>query len=114
MVNADVPDRTRPFEVIDETRLKPFLDKLAEDMRKHGRLALAGDRMFYRRLATFTSAQSQALMRNMELSRVRSAADKAWHKRDFDRLIALYTPVDNHLSPSEKARLAYAKKHRIL
>ncbi len=33
-----------------------FLEKLADDTRTHAQSALAGDRMFFRRLETFRSA----------------------------------------------------------
>jgi hypothetical protein len=112
MENVDVPERRMPFQVADETKLGPFLDKMAGDMRVHARLALAGDRMFFRRLETFRSAQADAYRRDMGLRRVRTEADKAWQKRDLDKLIALYTPIENQLSPSEKAKLAYAREHR--
>jgi len=112
MENVDAPERKMPFQVHEETELGPFLDKMAEDMRTHAQRALAGDQMFFRRLETFRGRQAEAYMRDMELRRVRTEADKAWLKRDLDKLIALYTSIEDQLSASEKAKLAYAKQHR--
>jgi hypothetical protein len=112
MEGVDVPERTMPFQVAEESQLRPFLDKLAEDTRVHAQPALAGDRMFFHRLQAFRNAQAQAYMRDMELRRVRAEADKAWQKRDLEKLIGLYTPIEDQLTASEKAKLAYAKQHQ--
>jgi hypothetical protein len=112
MENVDVPERKMPFQVADETKLGPFIDQMAEDTRVHAQLALAGDRMFFRRLETFRSAQADVYMRDMELRRVRTEADKAWQRRELDKLIALYTSIEDQLSASEKAKLAYAREHQ--
>jgi hypothetical protein len=110
--NVDVPERKMPFQVGEETKLRPFLDKMAEDTRVHAQLALAGDRMFFLRLETFRSAEAEAYMRDMELRRVRTEADKAWQKSDLDKVAALYASIEDQLNVSEKAKLAYARQHQ--
>jgi hypothetical protein len=112
MEGVDVPERRMPFQVADECKLGPFLEKLADDTRAYAQPALAGDRMFLRRLKTFRSAQAQSFMRDMELRRVRKAADMAWQERDFDKLIGLYGSIEDELTASEKAKLVYAKQQR--
>lgn len=112
MQGVDVPEGKMPFQVADESQVGPFLEKLAEDTRIHAQPALVGDRMFFRRLNSFRNAQAQAYMRDMELRRVRAEADKAWQKRDLEKLIGLYTPIEDQLTASEKAKLAYAKRHQ--
>jgi hypothetical protein len=112
MEGVDVPERRMPFQIAEESKLRSFLDKLAEDMQVHAEPALAGDRMFFRRLDTFRSAQAQRYMRDMELRRVRTEADKAWQKRELDRMVALYSSIEDQLTASEKAKLAYAKQHQ--
>ena len=59
MQNVDVPERNMPFQVAEEDKLGPFLNKIAEDTRVYAQPALAGDRMFFRRLNAFRSAQAQ-------------------------------------------------------
>ena len=109
MQGAEAPKRRMPFQVADEDHLAPFLQKLAQDTRAHAQPALAGDRMFFRRLETFRSTQSQAHMRDMELRRVRSEAEKAWRDRDLSSLIRLYASIESDLSESEKVKLDYAR-----
>jgi hypothetical protein len=112
MEGVDVAGRKMPFQVAEEDKLRPFLDKLAEHMQAHAQLALAGDRMFFRRLNAFRSAQAQMYWRGVELRHVRTEADKAWQKRELTKLIALYSSIEEELTASEKAKLAYAQQHQ--
>lgn len=111
MEGVNAPNK-QPFQVAEQSKLRPFLDELAEDLQMYARPALAGDRMFFRRLATFRAAQAQANMREMQLRHVRTQADKAWHDREFDKVIVLYSSMEDQLTSSEKAKLAYAKQHQ--
>lgn len=61
MEGALPPDRKVADHVADENRLRPFVEQLAEDMRVHAQPALAGDRMFFRRLETYRHARAEAL-----------------------------------------------------
>jgi len=112
MEGVDAPERKMPFQVAEEGKLKPFIDKLAEDTRRHAQPALAGDRMYFRRLRAYRNAQAQMYMRDMELRRVRAEADKAWQKRELDKVVRLYASIEGQLTVSEKAKLAYAKQHQ--
>jgi hypothetical protein len=85
MEGKEALERKMPFQVADESRLDPFLQKLSADMRVYAQPALAGDR--------------------------RSEAEKAWRSRKLDKLIDLYTSIEGHLTRSEKEKLDYARKH---
>jgi hypothetical protein len=71
---------------------------------------LTGDRVFFRRLSVFRSAEARTYWRDVELSRVRREADMAWQSRELKTLIALYTSIEEDLTASERAKLAYAKQ----
>lgn len=108
-----VPDAERnPSQVADETRLGPFLEKLATALRTHGQPALAGDPSYFERLETYRSAKAGANLRAMQLRQVRAAAEKAWHEGDFERVASLYGPVESELSESEAHKLKYARQRR--
>jgi hypothetical protein len=112
MEGADLSERKMPFQVANENRLGPFVEKLAEDTKEFAQPALAGDRMYFRRLRTFTNAAARIYMRGMTLRGVRSQAEEAWQKRDFERVIYLYSSIENDLSRSERGKLDYARKQR--
>jgi hypothetical protein len=111
MLDEQDSKRARPPEVA-ESGLRPFLERLAEDVRTYAQPALRGDRMFFRRLDVFRSAQATQYMRDMEMTRVRSETEGAWKKRNYDQVVRLYGPVEEFLTESEKAKLSYARKHQ--
>lgn len=112
MEGADAPERKTPFQVANEGRLSPFLERLAADTKAFAGLALAGDRMYFRRLKTFRNAAAQAYMRGMTLQRVRSEAEKAWHSGELDKVIELYKSIESDLRESERNKLEYAQKKK--
>jgi hypothetical protein len=60
-----------PFQVFDQSKIGPFLERLAHHTKTCAQAALAGDRMFFHRLKAFRSSQSKAY----ELQRVRAEAN---------------------------------------
>lgn len=104
--------RIDPPLVLQVGDLKPFLDKLAEELRTYAQPALCGDRMFFRRLDVFRTAQSEKLMDDMTMQRVRMEVEGAWRARQYNDVIRILGPVEELLTASEKAKLVYARKHR--
>jgi hypothetical protein len=111
MEKGGVGVRNTPFQVAEESRLMPFLEQLATDARTYASSALAGDRMYFRRLGTYTDSRARTLMLDLDLRRVRAEAEKAWRERDLERVRRLYASIEEHLSGSEKKKLEYAKQH---
>jgi hypothetical protein len=111
MVGVETSENKLPFQAAKEGRLDLFLQKLSQYTRLHAQPALAGDRMFFRRLGAFRDAQARTLMNHMNLRQVRSEAEQAWQSRKLDRVVGLYASIEGRLTPSEKRRLDYARKH---
>lgn len=107
-----VPARKMPPQVAEESRLQPFVDRLADDLQAHAQPALVGERMFFRRLETFRHANAEAFTRRLKLQQVRSAVDQAWRNREFKKVVGLYASVESDLSETEKEKLAYARRHQ--
>jgi hypothetical protein len=98
-----------PFQVQDENKLKPFLVKLANQTQAHAQSALAGDRMYFRRLQSSRNSRAWASMRDLDTRQIRADAEAAWHRREFGQVIAYYTSIEDQLTASEKAKLAFAR-----
>jgi hypothetical protein len=88
------PESEQPLQVADESRLEPFLEKLAKDVRLYGRPVLSADRMYFRRLEAFRHARAQSDMQNLGLRRLRSEVEEAWRRREFDRVVELYSSIE--------------------
>lgn len=99
-------------QVGDESRLAPFVERLATNLRTHAQPALVGDRMYFRRLETFRGAKAETYMREMNLRQVRSQAERAWQDRQYDKVVSLYSSVEGDLTESESRKLDYARQHR--
>lgn len=107
-----VSSSAQPFQVPDEKRLEPFLEKLAEDTRTHAQAALDGDRMFFRRLVIFRNAQAKLVTDEMRCRQVRAKAEHAWKLKKFDEVVTLYGEIEDSLTEGEMAKLNYARKHQ--
>jgi hypothetical protein len=73
-----------------------------------------GDELFARARER-NAVWSQSYLEGIRASRLRSQADVAWRRRDFDAVVNAYTEIDTELAsvglkPSERARLRYARK----
>lgn len=102
----------RPAQVAEERRLEPFIARLAGNIRTHAQPALLGDRAYFRRLEAFRAATANAQMREMKLRQVRAEVEQAWQERQFERVVSLYTSVEDALSESELSKLEYAKRQQ--
>lgn len=112
MEGKDLPEARQPFQVSEQERLRPFLKRLADDVRKHASEALTGDRMYYRRLSEYRSRQARTFMEDMQLRQVRAKADEAWGHRNYPQVIEQYESIQALLSPAELKRLEIAKQRR--
>lgn len=107
-----VPNREMPWQVFDESKLQPFMNQLADDLRIHARPALVGDRVFFQRLDLFRSAKAKALTRRLRLQQVRSAVERAWRGKNLKRVMELYASIERDLSEVEKKKLDYARRQQ--
>jgi hypothetical protein len=98
-------------QVADMERLGPWLEALAADTRNHAGAALAGDRMFFRRLEVFRHSRAVDYADDMRLRHVRAEAEKAWQAGDMATFASLYTSIEKDLSQAERLKLKYARKH---
>ena len=109
MEGKDLPEAKEPFQVSEQEQLRPFLRQLADDVSKYASNALAGDRMYYRRLSEYRSRQARSLMEGMQLRQARAKANEAWGRHDYEQVIAQYESIRDHLSASELKKLEIAK-----
>jgi hypothetical protein len=99
-----------PVQVTDLSRLGPHIEKLADDVRQHAQLALAGDLQFFHAVEKLRAEKGNALLLDMKLSRVRREEEKAWKERGYQNVVDLYGSIEKWLSQTEKHKLEFAKK----
>jgi hypothetical protein len=72
--------------------------------------ALYGDHAFFQEVSEIRRQSSNDLLRMWELKRVRREVEIAWRDKNFKRVIEIYDPVKEDLTPAEVKKLEYAKK----
>lgn len=85
-------------------RLASLLDIYASEL-------LQGDQFAFKALANLREREGRQYALEKELQFIRSDADKAWEAKDYAKMVRLYSPVEQLLTPAEKKKLEYAKKH---
>lgn len=109
MHGAALPEARQPFQVSELGKLQPFLHRLADDVSEYASEALAGDRMYYRRLSEFRSKQAQNFMRDMQVRRARANAAEAWKGREYGQVVEQFESIMDDLTPAERKKLEVAR-----
>ncbi|HWO00298.1 MAG TPA: hypothetical protein VNS63_13625 [Blastocatellia bacterium] len=99
------------FQASSAERVKQFVPKVADLIKHYAKSALEGDPTTFKRLADLRWAKSRAREKQETLIRTREKASEAWSKKDYLKVIELFDPVRDDLTPAEIKKLEYAKKH---
>ena len=103
-------DSYAPF-ADDRLSVTRQVSRLAEGFKVHMLALLSGDREAFERLATKRSETAQKFTRDMVLSQLREQAERAWKKRDLLGAQRLFEEMESDLTPAERKKLDYARKH---
>jgi hypothetical protein len=112
-VNPEEAENYRPYQVSTTESVPKFVNELARLVKEYAMSALMGDHDFFQRVSEIRHQRSEELLRGWELTRVRGEVETAWNEKDLKRVIELYDPVKEYLSPSEIKKLEYAKKRSL-
>ena len=97
--------------VSDAVRLPEALARLAKLTSQHAADFLMGSDFLFAQVAKLQKVESAAyaLEGALRFARARSAA--AWEKRDHQGVVQPFGPLEEHLTPAEKKRLDYSRRH---
>lgn len=92
------------------------LHRLALLFAEHVTPMLLGTDSVFDEMGAANAARFTAYMEDMRASDLRARADEAWRRRDLVAVVLAYAEFERELTtvslrPSERARLAYARKH---
>lgn len=99
------------FQASTKERVKKYVAKAAELVRKYGVDALKGDSATFERLRAIQAHNSQDYLKEIKLGRIRPKAEEAFRRKDYSKVVELLEPVRAELRPSELKKLEYSKKH---
>jgi hypothetical protein len=103
------------FTATTRQAVAAFVPRLAAWAREFGHEALGGDRTVFELLSATSAARSVAMQEGWRASRLRQAAEDAWHRKDWGRVVDAYAEIESdlptvELQPSEIGRLRYARR----
>jgi hypothetical protein len=110
LVSPQVAENYRPYQVTTAESVQKFVNELANLVKENAIPALQGDHDFFQRVGEIQLQRSDNLLRTWELNSVRKDVEVAWRERNFKRVIELYDPVKEHLTPAEVKKMEYARK----
>lgn len=94
-----------------QERLQRAIERLSELLKKYGPELLKGSPFAFKSVAGLRVREGERYALDRDLKRIRREAQEAWKSKDFAKVVALYRPVEAHLSVSEVKKLEYADKH---
>jgi hypothetical protein len=96
------------------TSQDPFVASISEFarlLRECGHAALQGDQSVFEEMKQRRDAAVQAWHKEERVKSVRTQVERAWQEKNFNQVLALYKSIESMLTPSEKKRLEYARRH---
>jgi len=105
----------RSFATTEKEPLGRFVAQLAEWTERFARRALEGDGATFDAVSLENARRSQEMQEGWRATRLRAAADEAWHNKDWGRVVDAYGEMVSELrtvelKPSELRRLRYAQE----
>jgi len=105
----------RSFATMEKDPLASFVAQLAEWTQRFTPRVLEGDASTFDRLRAQGARRSQEMQEGWRATRLRTAADEAWHRQDWGRVVDAYGEMVSELrtvelKPSELRRLRYAQE----
>lgn len=94
----------------DEGQLERGLIKLSAYAKKYCNRAFTGDIEFYKEIYERKEMRKQEATYWNKANAIEEQAKDAWEKQDYMKIISLYEPMAEHLSPLQKKRLSICMK----
>ncbi|MFH1870119.1 MAG: hypothetical protein ABIG36_05800 [Pseudomonadota bacterium] len=97
--------------VSDAARLHDALVRLAALTLQHASDFLMGNDFSFAQVAKLRERESDAYALERDLRVARAKSEAAWTSRDYQAVVKALEPLEQYLSPAEKKRLDYSRRH---
>ena len=97
--------------VHDAHLLGNALMRLAAMTLKYASDFLMGSEFSFSQVAILRKRESDDYALERNLRAARAGSEEAWTRRDYQGVVRSLEPLEQHLSPSEKKRLDYSRRH---
>lgn len=96
------------FQASTPGRVREYVQKLAEFLRRYGGTLLAGDATAFAELQEVRDRMATDVTNGYRLSAMRENAARAWNCRDYSGLVDALNGIGANRSPAEQRKLEYA------
>jgi hypothetical protein len=96
--------------ISDETRLPDVLSRLAKLTVSYASDFLMGNDFSFAQVEKMRNKESAEFELVSRLRYAKSTVDVAWSEKDYEAIVRVLEPLEQHLSPAEKKRLEYSRK----
>lgn len=90
--------------------LRKGVPKLAETLRLYGKGCLVGNTSTYEKLVFERKKRINIWSKKQELKQAKILVSEAWDSNDYEKVVKVFGPLADYLSPADMKRLEYARK----
>lgn len=115
LIRVTDPDKARAYRAFSASTalgIRNGITQLLADFRQYGLEALSGDADIFQRISSARTEAVRAYQADAADTTKRIRAEHAWRAKDLSEVVRWYEQIGDRLSAIERARLAYARKHR--
>jgi hypothetical protein len=102
--------RDAAYMAADEEKLDRGLRKLSDYTRRYCHEALCGNAEFYQAIIKSQEELNKELAVKNKAKYIESLAREAWDEKDYNKVIEIYTPILDNLSPIQQKRLSLCRR----
>lgn len=99
------------FQASKQQDLIEVIRRLACLIKTYAVELLQGNQFVFNALLNASEKQAKTLASERKLQAIRKKVFEAWQLRNYKEIVELLSPVENLITPGEKKKLVYAKKH---
>lgn len=96
------------FQASTPDRVRKYLVRLSDLLRRHGSRLLTGDEAEFKRLQEVRDRTATTVTRGYFLSAMREKSDAAWKRRDYRAVVEALSEIGPDMSAAERRKLQYA------
>jgi hypothetical protein len=99
------------FQSSNRSGVASSIREMSALLARYGRSVLIGEPTAFKLVESSQTRLAALDTENVVENPIREEAEESWRRRDFERVCDLYESIESKLTPSEKKRLSYARKH---
>ena len=102
------------FQASNKDQTQKLIQKLSEYIKTYAKPILAGNHEIFGKLQMLRKKKSDALIKDIHLTKVREIADIAWKEKDYPKIVEVYESIKDDLTSIELKKLTYAIKQLLI